>query len=139
VLLIGDVALSHDIGGLLAGPRLGLGLTIVLLNNDGGGIFSFLPVASQADAFEEHVATPHGLDFAHAAALYGAGYARAQSPPDLAAVVRRSVAQPQTTIIEVRTERADNLALHRRVAEAALARAAEAILSRPAGAAAPRA
>ena len=55
VLLIGDVALAHDIGGLLAASRLGLALTIVLLNNDGGGIFHFLPVAGEADAFEEHV------------------------------------------------------------------------------------
>ena len=71
VLLIGDVALAHDIGGLLAARRLGLKLTIVLLNNDGGGIFHFLPVAGERDAFEEHVATPHGLEFARAAELYG--------------------------------------------------------------------
>ena len=64
VVLIGDVALAHDIGGLLAARRLGLELTIVLLNNDGGGIFHFLPVSGESDAFEEHVATPHGLDFA---------------------------------------------------------------------------
>ena len=71
VLLIGDVALAHDIGGLLAARRLELAVTIVLLNNDGGGIFHFLPVAGERDGFEEHVATPHGLDFSHAAALYG--------------------------------------------------------------------
>ena len=71
VLLIGDVALAHDIGGLMAARRSGLSLTIVLLNNDGGGIFEFLPIAGARDAFEEHIATPHGLDFAHAAALYG--------------------------------------------------------------------
>jgi hypothetical protein len=45
--LIGDVALAHDIGGLLAASRLGLALTVVLLNNDGGGIFHFLPVARE--------------------------------------------------------------------------------------------
>ena len=67
VLLIGDVALAHDLGGLLAGRRTALAITIVLVNNDGGGIFHFLPVAGQADAFEQHVATPHGLDFAAAA------------------------------------------------------------------------
>ena len=71
VLLIGDVALLHDLGGLLAARRLGLPLVIVLLDNDGGGIFHFLPVATQGEAFEEHVATPHGTDFAHAAALFG--------------------------------------------------------------------
>ena len=45
MLLIGDVALAHDIGGLLAAQRLELKLTIVLLDNGGGGIFDFLPVA----------------------------------------------------------------------------------------------
>ena len=83
VLLIGDVALAHDIGGLLAARRLGLALTIVLLDNGGGGIFDFLPVASAAmaraphddaasasagaeDLYTRHVATPTGLDFAAA-------------------------------------------------------------------------
>jgi len=119
VVLIGDVALAHDIGGLLAARRLGLALTIVLLNNDGGGIFHFLPVAGARDAFEQHVATPHGLDFAHAAALYGCSYER---PADLGALgqaVQRSLGGQRTTIIEVQTNREANLALHRRVAEAA--------------------
>jgi 2-succinyl-5-enolpyruvyl-6-hydroxy-3-cyclohexene-1-carboxylate synthase len=137
VLLIGDVALAHDIGGLLAASRLELPLTIVLLNNDGGGIFHFLPVATQTDAFERHVATPHGLEFAHAAALYGCRYERAGTSAELAAAVSRSTADAGATIIEVRTDRETNLALHRRVAESALRRVAEAGLSRPAGAATP--
>ena len=57
VLLIGDVALAHDIGGLLAAARLGLKLTIVLINNEGGGIFDFLPVASAASAGESTPST----------------------------------------------------------------------------------
>jgi 2-succinyl-5-enolpyruvyl-6-hydroxy-3-cyclohexene-1-carboxylate synthase len=121
VLLIGDVALAHDIGGLLAAKRLGLELTIVLLNNDGGGIFHFLPVAREADAFEEHIATPHGLDFAQAAALYGCGYERPADVDELLAAIDRAVAGSETSIIEVRTDREQNLTLHRRVAEAALA------------------
>ncbi len=76
VLLIGDVALLHDVGGLLAARRLDLALTIVLLNNDGGGIFHFLPVSGQQDAFEEHVATPHGVSFEQVAALYGLPFER---------------------------------------------------------------
>jgi 2-succinyl-5-enolpyruvyl-6-hydroxy-3-cyclohexene-1-carboxylate synthase len=121
VLLIGDVALAHDIGGLLAARRLGLPLTIVLLNNDGGGIFHFLPVAGETDAFEEHVATPHGLEFAHAAALYGCRYARPATPAELRGAVEASIDGGGTTIIEIRTDRVENLALHRRAAEAALA------------------
>jgi 2-succinyl-5-enolpyruvyl-6-hydroxy-3-cyclohexene-1-carboxylate synthase len=123
VLLIGDVALAHDIGGLMAARRLGLALTIVLLNNDGGGIFHFLPIAGsrarERDVFEEHVATPHGLDFAHAAALYGCGYVLAASTAELHAALDAGVASRDTTIIEVRSDRGENLALHRRVAEAA--------------------
>ena len=118
VLLIGDVALAHDIGGLLAGRRLGLPLTIVLLNNDGGGIFHFLAVAAETDAFEEHVATPHGLDFFHAAELYGCGYERPQDVAELRAALAGAAQAGRTTLIEVRTERNDNLALHRRVAAA---------------------
>jgi 2-succinyl-5-enolpyruvyl-6-hydroxy-3-cyclohexene-1-carboxylate synthase len=122
VLLIGDVALAYDVGGLLAARRLGLSLTIVLVNNDGGGIFHFLPVSGEADAFEEHVATPHGLDFAHAAALYGCGFERPSSVADLRAAVERSLAADGVQIIEVRTDRAENLALHRQVAAAVVSR-----------------
>jgi 2-succinyl-5-enolpyruvyl-6-hydroxy-3-cyclohexene-1-carboxylate synthase len=118
VLLIGDVALAHDIGGLLASSRLGLSLTIVLLNNDGGGIFHFLPVAGQRDAFEEHVATPHGLRFSSAAELYGCGYQLAEDVSALREAVDRSLGSDGTTIIEVRTDREQNRELHRRIADA---------------------
>ena len=134
VLLIGDVALLHDIGGLLAAGRLGLALTIVLINNDGGGIFHFLPVAGQTDAFEAHVATPHGIDFSRAAALYGLAHERAADLAELRSAVQRAQQRPQTTLIEVRTDRKDNLLLHRR-----LAAAVAAALTRPAPAASPRA
>jgi 2-succinyl-5-enolpyruvyl-6-hydroxy-3-cyclohexene-1-carboxylate synthase len=142
VLVTGDVALAHDVGGLLAGRRLDLSLTIVLLNNDGGGIFHFLPVAgsgmtqarpdtarpdaewaaSLRDVFEEHVATPHGLDFAHAAALYGCAYVKAEDVDQLETTLMGAIGQTGTTLIEVRTDRTENLALHRRIASAALNR-----------------
>ncbi|HET6870088.1 MAG TPA: 2-succinyl-5-enolpyruvyl-6-hydroxy-3-cyclohexene-1-carboxylic-acid synthase [Solirubrobacteraceae bacterium] len=121
VLLIGDVALAHDIGGLLAAGRLKLPLTIVLLNNDGGGIFHFLPVSGETDAFEEHVATPHGLDFAHAASLYGCEYAHPNTIAELREALHTAIAGTATTVIEVRTNRVENLELHRRAADAALA------------------
>ena len=113
VLLIGDVALAHDIGGLLAARRLGLALTIVLLDNDGGGIFEFLPIAAARDVFEEHVATPHGLDFAHAAALYGCAYAGVEDRAGLRAALTAALGSDGTTIIRVASERAANVALHR--------------------------
>jgi 2-succinyl-5-enolpyruvyl-6-hydroxy-3-cyclohexene-1-carboxylate synthase len=118
VLLAGDVALVHDIGGLLAARRLGLRLTIVVLNNDGGGIFHFLPVAGEGQAFIEHVATPHGLDFSRVAALYGCGYERPATVAELSTALKRALVAADTTIIEVRTDRERNLELHRQVAEA---------------------
>jgi 2-succinyl-5-enolpyruvyl-6-hydroxy-3-cyclohexene-1-carboxylate synthase len=133
LLLVGDVALAHDVGGLLADRRLGLKLTIVLLNNDGGGIFHFLPVAGERDAFEDHVATPHGLEFAHAAALYGCAFERPSTIGELRAAVERSLTDAATTIIEVSTDREQNLALHRRIAAAVDA----AVSTPPAPAAAP--
>ena len=119
-LLIGDVALAHDLGGLLAARRLGLEVTIVLLNNDGGGIFHFLPVSGEIDAFEEHVATPHHLDFAQAAALYGLTYERVTLEDELRAALRAEHPPGQSRLIEIRTDRAANLELHRRIADAAL-------------------
>ncbi len=117
VLLIGDVALAHDIGGLLAASRLGLKLTIVLLDNDGGGIFHFLPAAREGDAFVEHIATPHGLDFAHAATLYGCGWERAADVATFRAALGRAFAADRTTIVCVRTNREQNVDLHRRIWE----------------------
>ena len=121
VLLIGDVALAHDLGGLLAARRLGLELTIVVLNNDGGGIFHFLPISGDTDAFEQHIATPHGLRFEHAAALYGLAHERPVTTSELRSALARSVGSGQTTIIEIATDRNENVALHRRLADAALA------------------
>jgi 2-succinyl-5-enolpyruvyl-6-hydroxy-3-cyclohexene-1-carboxylate synthase len=123
VLLIGDVALAHDVGGLLAGRRLRVPLTIVLLDNDGGGIFHFLAVAGEGAAFEEHVATPHGLDFGHAAALYGCEHVRVAAPEPFRAALDDALAADRTTLIHVRTDREENVAVHRRVWESVRAAA----------------
>jgi len=121
VLLIGDVALAHDIGGLIAARRLDLPLTILVVNNNGGGIFHFLAISGEADVFEQHIATPHGLDFERAAALYGLEYERPRTVDDLGDALKRSISKEAATIIEVRTERADNLEIHRRLADAGMA------------------
>jgi 2-succinyl-5-enolpyruvyl-6-hydroxy-3-cyclohexene-1-carboxylate synthase len=116
VLLIGDVAFLHDLGGLLATKRTPAELTIVLLDNDGGGIFHFLPVAKEGDDFEHHVATPHGIDFAKAAALFDIAY---HQPADLASF-EAAVAAPGTKLVHVRTERRANRELHATAAHAVL-------------------
>jgi 2-succinyl-5-enolpyruvyl-6-hydroxy-3-cyclohexene-1-carboxylate synthase len=158
VLLIGDVALAHDIGALLAASRLGLELTIVLLDNEGGGIFDFLPVSrapmgrepeaapaprarpasneldgrSSRDIYTNHVATPTGLDFAKAAALYGLSHERVRDLPAFRAALERAFARGGSRIIEMDGGRRANVELHERVWEA-VSRG----LSRPAEEAAP--
>jgi 2-succinyl-5-enolpyruvyl-6-hydroxy-3-cyclohexene-1-carboxylate synthase len=114
VVHLGDVALAHDIGALLTAKRLGIAPTIVLVDNGGGGIFDFLPVASQVDAFEEHVATPTGLDAARVAALFDLAY---EPVRDL-----QAIREAPGTLLHVRTDRAENVALHRRVWDAVSAR-----------------
>ncbi len=123
VLLIGDVAFAYDLSALLAARRLELKLTIVLLDNGGGGIFDFLPVSSARAAreegvYERHVATPTGLDFARAAELYGLGHERASDVAGLRAALERALAARGSSIVEVKGEREANVALHRRVWDA---------------------
>jgi 2-succinyl-5-enolpyruvyl-6-hydroxy-3-cyclohexene-1-carboxylate synthase len=119
VLLTGDVALAHDVGGLLGARRPGVApVTIVLVDNDGGGIFAFLPVAGAGAGYEEHVATAHGLDFAHAAALYGLDHVRVADPERFREAIDAGLASPRSTLVHVRTDRAENVALHRAVWEA---------------------
>jgi 2-succinyl-5-enolpyruvyl-6-hydroxy-3-cyclohexene-1-carboxylate synthase len=125
VLVIGDLSFYHDMNGLLAAKRFGLNATIVLVNNDGGGIFSFLPQHDAAPAeFEALWGTPHGLDFAPVAGLYGVGFQRVTTREEYRAAVRASLAAPGVQVIEVRTDREENLALHKeiwRAVEAAVA------------------
>jgi 2-succinyl-5-enolpyruvyl-6-hydroxy-3-cyclohexene-1-carboxylate synthase len=112
VLLIGDLSFYHDMNGLFAAKQHGLTATIVLVNNDGGGIFSFLPQAAQADNFEELFGTPHGLDFRPAAAMYGLDYALADSQRGFEAALEASFARPGVSVVEIRTDRTANVILH---------------------------
>jgi 2-succinyl-5-enolpyruvyl-6-hydroxy-3-cyclohexene-1-carboxylate synthase len=113
VLVIGDLSFYHDLNGLLAARRHNLQATIVLLHNDGGGIFSFLPQAEDPEHFEELFGTPHGLDFRHAADLYGLAYRQPTDWEEFRAAIRQSLDSSGVTLIEVRTERRANVELHR--------------------------
>ncbi len=109
VLFTGDLALLHDLGGVVAAGRTGVELTIVCVNNGGGGIFDFLPVAEHAEAvlYEQHIATPSGIDVERIAALAGLPHTLAQTPDEI------GTAAFAPGLIEVRTDRAENVRLHR--------------------------
>ena len=92
----------------------------MLLDNGGGGIFDFLPVARAkmalaGDVYTQHIATPTGLDFAAAAALYGLAHERAEDLPGFRAALERALARERSGIIEVRTNRQANVQLHERI------------------------
>ncbi len=123
-LVVGDMAFLHDLNALVAARLHGLSATIVLVNNDGGGIFSFLPQAQPAAAvpgtglpehYEELFGTPHGIDVGPIVTALG-GEHRRVGPTDLTAAVADSVGRPGVRVLELRTDRARNLALHRDVA-----------------------
>jgi 2-succinyl-5-enolpyruvyl-6-hydroxy-3-cyclohexene-1-carboxylate synthase len=71
VVLTGDLALLHDTNGFLTASKLSGSLTIVLINNNGGGIFEHLPIATFNPPFEDLFATPQNMDFAKLCAAYG--------------------------------------------------------------------
>lgn len=126
-LLTGDLAFLHDVGGLLAAKRLGLRLLCLVVNDDGGGIFSYLPIAGHGDAvaFEERFATPHGLELAHATALAGGMHAQVRSAAELALALKSLLALPGLRVIELVVDREAQVA-HHRALFAAVARALEA-------------
>jgi 2-succinyl-5-enolpyruvyl-6-hydroxy-3-cyclohexene-1-carboxylate synthase len=118
VLLIGDVALAHDVGSLLTARRSGVPLTVVLIDNGGGGIFDFLAVSTQHDAYEAHVATPTGLDVAGVAQAFGLHRLEVEDVAGLRAALEYGLGSDGTQLLHVRTRRPENVALHRRVWDA---------------------
>ncbi len=123
VLLSGDLALLHDTNGFLLRPKLRGSLTVVLINNRGGGIFEMLPVARFDPPFEEFFATPQEVDFARLGAAYGAGHVLVRDWTHFTELVSRLPAKG-IRVLEVRTDRKRDAACRRELLAAA-ARAAE--------------
>lgn len=118
VLVIGDISFYHDMNGLLAAKLHQLNATIILLNNDGGGIFSFLAQSSYPEYFEQLFGTPHGLDFKPAAQMYGAQYNQPENWSDFRQICSTAFKSAGLKIIEVKTNRERNVSQHRQLWEA---------------------
>ncbi len=115
--LAGDLAMLHDASGLLVRPRPDA--VFVVVNNDGGGIFSFLPQARFPDRFEELFAAPHGRSFQAMATFYGVGHHRVDEPDGLVAAVEGAFADGGIQIVEVATDRLRNVEVHDHLAQVA--------------------
>lgn len=115
VAIAGDLSMLYDLTALGWAARNPLPITIVVINNDGGGIFSFLPQAPLPE-FEELFATPHGLDFAGAAEWFGLDYTRAETTGELVAAMAE--VGPGPRLVEVRFDRAAGVVAYRDAVEA---------------------
>lgn len=133
LLVTGDLAFLHDLGGLLAARHLKSPFVALVLNNDGGAIFSHLPVSRFPEIFEPYFGTPHGCRFADAASLFGLDHSVASNPTEAANHVAQAIASGRPTIVEVPTARTDEAlayqAMMKRATEAAdrVATAAESL------------
>ena len=109
-LLIGDLALLHDLDSLAM--LRDVPVVVVVLNNDGGGIFSFLPVADRKEFFEPYFGTPQGVGFGPAAEMFGLGYEQPRTTEEFLDAYAGACASDRSSILEVRTDREENVRLH---------------------------
>ncbi len=107
-LLIGDLAFLHDLNALGVLRRIRQPLVVVLINNGGGGIFHWLPIAQFDDVFENYFATPHSFHFRHAAHQFDVQYRQPLSLPEFVQAYRQALASGQPALIEIKTDRTLN-------------------------------
>ncbi len=115
LLLIGDLSFYHDMNGLLAAKLHSLNATIVLINNDGGGIFQFLPQATLVEGFEANFIVSTGLDFKPMVEMYGGRFHSISSWECFDESVSLALASPGLDVLEVRTNREENVLTHQRL------------------------
>ncbi|MFA1821998.1 2-succinyl-5-enolpyruvyl-6-hydroxy-3-cyclohexene-1-carboxylic-acid synthase [Virgibacillus oceani] len=112
-LVLGDLSFFHDMNGLMAAKHYNLNITILVVNNNGGGIFSFLPQAKDPKHFETLFGTPLDIDFKEAVSMYGGEYAEAKTEEELKAVLKESYQFNGLSVVEVKTDRTENIAWHK--------------------------
>ena len=109
--LIGDLTFLHDVNSLALLHKIKHPLILCVVNNGGGGIFSFLPISKRKEAFEEFIAAAHEVSFDSAAELFGLPYFHPTSLEELKSIL----AKPHTCIIEITTDRAENVRVHEQI------------------------
>jgi 2-succinyl-5-enolpyruvyl-6-hydroxy-3-cyclohexene-1-carboxylate synthase len=119
VALAGDLSLLHDANGFLLSPDVErIDATFVVVDNDGGGIFHFLPQAAFPGSFERVFGTPHGRDLAQLAAFHHLGYRRVDTAAALTSAVQDATDAGGLQLVHVRTDRRANVDLHRQLTAA---------------------
>ncbi|MET0920736.1 MAG: 2-succinyl-5-enolpyruvyl-6-hydroxy-3-cyclohexene-1-carboxylic-acid synthase [Acidimicrobiia bacterium] len=127
VALLGDLCLLHDSNGLLGATRRGVDATFVVVDNDGGGIFSFLPQAELPDHFEALFATPPGVDVTALAGVHGIPVVEVDRAADVSGAVEASAEAGGVRMVHLHTDRATNVTRHREVWSAVASAVSDAI------------
>lgn len=112
-LLIGDIAFLHDLNALSLIGKLTVPMRIIVLNNNGGGIFSFLTVSGLTDVFETHFATPQNFSVRNASETFGMQYACPSTNGDFINTFMEAGREGRSMVIEIKGSRKDNLEQHR--------------------------
>ncbi len=114
-LLIGDLACLHDLNSLALLKKVAHPVAVVVVNNDGGGIFQHLPIAGLPDVFEKYFVAPHGLNFEHAAGLFDLPYCRVGDKTAFGQAYTLSQQSERSSIIEVSLDRTHSVSFHQSV------------------------
>lgn len=112
-LIVGDLSFYHDMNSLFAAKRYNIDLTIVLINNNGGGIFSFLPQAKESKHFEALFGTPLHIDFQKVVDMFSGVYKQIQSKQMLVESLAEAYQKSGLYVLEVQTDRTENAAWHK--------------------------
>jgi len=130
-LLTGDLAFLHDVGGLQIAARQELDLLIAIVNNDGGGIFSFLPQAELGETFERYFVTPHGLDLAKATEMARGRHRRADTPEQLDEALDAARGETGLRVVEALVSRDTNRRIRDAIVESAAAAVDDVVAEQP--------
>jgi 2-succinyl-5-enolpyruvyl-6-hydroxy-3-cyclohexene-1-carboxylate synthase len=102
-VVIGDVAFLHDLNSLILMRNAAHPITLICINNNGGGIFSQLPIANFEDVFETYFTTPHNLSFEHSAQMFNLNWAQPRTKEDLHHELKSAWSSEESSVIEIKT------------------------------------
>ncbi len=115
VLICGDIAFYHDLNSLFTAQKYQIDLTIILLNNDGGGIFHYLAIAQHNPPFQEFFSTPHGLDFGKLVGAFGCGYRLVTNQQELEQEIQQIPERRGIKVLEIKIDPDHSYALHQQL------------------------
>ena len=114
VLLTGDLAFYYDLNGLLASKKYDFPLIVILINNNGGGIFEVLPISDYGKVFKDYFIVSHNLDFSHFVKGYGGNYKLIRSWSGLKTAFNKALESKNFSVLEIKTNAVESLSVRKK-------------------------